>query len=103
MALTDDLTAKGIPYRAAAICLMRTVNEEGRKVFCYLKIYDEHLGRFALFLKEDGGLFNPADYGEILAIGFDEPDDDTRRKMKEEFGYDESEQLMLITPETPRN
>lgn len=104
MALTDDLKAQNIPFMASAICLLRSVNEDGDPVYCYIKIYDHMLGQLALFLKErPSDAFDPAEYGQILAIGYGEPDEKTRKKMKKDYGYDDTQQLMLITPEAPRD
>jgi superoxide dismutase len=79
------------------IILLRGENEDGSKKYAYLKIKPSKFFQFNMAVQS--GVVDPEEYGEIIHEGEGkEPDEETKKKMEEEYGATEDfeEKIMKI-------
>lgn len=71
--------------KTICVLLVRGESPDGQKIYAYLGIQARRLEDFMEAQKK--GTFQPEEYGTILASGIGEPDEETRKKMTEEYGF----------------
>lgn len=84
-------TEQIIAEKTVCILLVRGETPEGTKIFAYVAIRADKLEAFMEAQKQ--GTFYPEDFGIIIESGEGEPNEEVRRKMTEEYGFNHDAML----------
>ena len=74
-----------IAEKTVCILLIRGENPEGGKMYAYVAVRADKLEAFMEAQKS--GTFFPEDYGMILESGENEPNDEVKTRMTQEYGF----------------
>lgn len=85
-----------IAQKTVCMLLVRGESPEGGPIYAYVAVRADRLEDFMKAQQE--GLFHPDDYGVIVEAGEGEPDEEVRKRMEEEYGF--NHQAMLDIPTT---
>lgn len=83
-----------IAEKTVCVLLVRGEDPEGTPIYAYVAVRADKLEAF--MKAQDSGLFYPDDYGIIVEAGEGEPDDEVRKRMEDEYGF--NHQAMLDIP-----
>ncbi len=87
---------QNIADKTVCILLVRGENPDGGGIFAYVAVRADKLESF--MAAQQSGVFYPEDYGVIIESGEGEPDEETRKKMEDEYGF--NHQLMVDIPDS---
>jgi hypothetical protein len=91
-----SLNEENIADKTVCILLVRGESGAGTPIYAYVAVRADRLPAF--MEAQQSGTFFPEDFGVIIESGEGEPDDSTRKKMEEEYGF--NHQLMVDIPDT---
>ena len=74
-----------IAEKTVCILLIRGENPEGGKMYAYVAVRADKLESFMEAQKS--GTFFPEDYGMIIEAGENEPSDEVKQRMTQEYGF----------------
>jgi len=77
---------KELSKNIAVIVLLHGNNEEGQPVYCYIGIRGDKYESF-MAVQKSGQIFNPEDYGVVIISGDNEPSEEVKKYMTEEYGF----------------
>lgn len=83
-----------IAEKTICMLLVKGANPEGTPIFAYVAVRADKLEAFMKAQEE--GMFHPDDYGMIVEAGEGEPDEEVRKRMEDEYGF--NHQAMLDIP-----
>lgn len=87
---------RNIADKTVCILLVRGENPDGGAIYAYVAVRADKLEAF--MQAQQSGVFYPEDYGVIIESGEGEPDEATRKKMEDEYGF--NHQLMVDIPDS---
>lgn len=80
-----------IAEKTICMLLVRGESPEGQSIYAYVAVRADKLEDFMKAQKS--GMFHPDDYGVIVESGEGEPDEEVRRRMEEEYGFNHKAML----------
>lgn len=90
-------TEQIVAEKTVCVLLVRGESPDGKKIYAYLAIRADKLESFMEAQKQ--GTFYPEDYGIVLEAGENEPSDEVKLKMTQEYGFNHEAMLDLASPE----
>ena len=89
-------TEQIIAEKTVCILLVRGEDTNGKKIYAYVAIRADKLESFMEAQKQ--GVFYPEDFGIIIDSGEDEPTDEIKQKMTQEYGFNHEAMLDIASP-----
>jgi hypothetical protein len=86
---------KMIAEKTVCMLLVRGESPEGQPIYAYVAVRADKLEAFMKAQEE--GLFHPDDYGVIVEAGEGDPDEEVRKRMEEEYGFNHQSMLDIPT------
>lgn len=87
-----------IAEKTICMLLVKGENPDGIPIYAYVAVRADKLEEFMRAQEE--GLFHPEEYGMIVEAGEGEPDEEVRRRMEEEYGFNHKAMLDIPTSVT---
>lgn len=84
-----------IAQKTVCMLLVRGESPEGTPIYAYVAVRADRLEDF--MKAQEDGLFYPDDYGVIVEAGEGEPDDEVKRRMEEDYGFNHQSMLDIPT------
>lgn len=87
-----------IAEKTICMLLVKGENPDGIPIYAYVAVRADKLEEFMRAQEE--GLFHPDEYGMIVEAGEGEPDEEVRKRMEEEYGFNHNAMLDMPTSVT---
>jgi len=92
-----DIIGDEIRKKIVTILLVRGENPDGTSIYAYVAVRADKLEDF--MEAQTSGVFYPEDYGVIIEAGEGEPSPEVRKKMEDEYGFDEGRMIDIPNKE----
>lgn len=76
---------KMLAEKTVCVLLVRGDDADGSPIYAYVGVRADKLKEFMEAQKH--GMFHPEEYGVVIEAGQGDPDDDVRKKMESEYGF----------------
>jgi|SRR6266851_5010331 len=86
-----------INKKIVTILLVRGENPDGTSIYAYVAVRADILEDF--MEAQGSGVFYPEDFGVIIEAGEGEPSPEVRKKMEDEYGFDEGRMIDIPNKE----